>query len=767
MMYVPLKQWLAKMSCNACATYGVHKRKHVTKMSGKSSRTTTRIELEIEKHREESNWKKILEIAEQLKTRISSGLGKLLTRASSSLPTSDILVAFVVGESKLEQYLEANPPNEQNIPKAKSTLLDARRHLMNVVTEPPREKTTLHQTLVQDSWFLMGKLCYATGAYEEALGCFQKGGLEAVCDRNLANRGLKIVAEAYAIKGLCMEKIPPASTSKYKLAEREEQIVRCFETATDMALLYLQEHDKQQGQTLTTTTTVIATVSGSASPLPGLTETRLGPVLETAIQRAPIMHIKKGDLNRAVSQYRNVLTAVEASGTQTLRMTLARQLAEVLLRGVSERTYKKPEIPLGEGTMTAGTKLVNHLFNLTDSPLKPRRYTGHNLFVPKDENEEILLLLLLCEAMAVRDAVLSRSQDHKDARIHSYNNTTAIYDLLVISLVRRSQFLVLCESFEKSMKFSFEEFHIWFQFGLSLIAANKHGRAILVLKECIRLESNNALPCLLASKICLENLNMIDDGISYALQAFEREKSQTQGLTARCLVAAGFGYMLKSEQTPQKGEKQDLQRKAFESFHKALQSDPNDYLAEFYLAYHFAQTRQIPEAIQHVKIALNLRGEHISSLHLFALLLSAQKQYDEALQLVESAIEEFPDNLNLIYTKAHLEEYCVGGEVALLTAKHMLELWKSKHEDRMSGEVSPTVEIPPDPRGISNFTQRKCQTEIPGKHCRTRCCSGRREPQKPAELINNSSAELEYSTLCLGSFSLHHYIIPPPLHPQT
>jgi hypothetical protein len=38
--------------------------------------------------------------------------------------------------------------------------------------------------------------------------------------------------------------------------------------------------------------------------------------------------------------------------------------------------------------------------------------------------------------MAVRDAVLSQSPEFKEARIHAYDNATAIYDLLTIALVR-------------------------------------------------------------------------------------------------------------------------------------------------------------------------------------------------------------------------------------------------------------------------------------------------------------------------------------------
>lgn len=62
--------------------------------------------------------------------------------------------------------------------------------------------------------------------------------------------------------GMCLEKVPPSSTSKYKQAEWEEQMLQCYQTGGDLALLYLQDADKlnQQGTMAT---------SGKFSPIWG------------------------------------------------------------------------------------------------------------------------------------------------------------------------------------------------------------------------------------------------------------------------------------------------------------------------------------------------------------------------------------------------------------------------------------------------------------------------------------------------------------------
>jgi tetratricopeptide (TPR) repeat protein len=111
-------------------------------------------------------------------------------------------------------------------------------------------------------------------------------------------------------------------------------------------------------------------------------------------------------------------------------------------------------------------------------------------------------------------------------------------------------------------------------------------------------------------------------------------------------------------------------------------------LTEYYLAREYAMNRQMSDAMTHVKIALSLRAEHIPSLHLLALLLTAQKQYTEALHLLDSILEEYPNNLNILYVKANLQLYSIGGEEALTTIKHMLFLWKNLYDDQIKADIN-------------------------------------------------------------------------------
>ncbi|XP_054715583.1 tetratricopeptide repeat protein 7B-like [Uloborus diversus] len=595
----------------------------------------------------------------------------ILSNLQAAMQSIDVLVNFLIGECKLEQFLEDNPPIESNFTKAKSGLAEAKRYLQTCISEQGAKLNVM-----RDAHLLLAKLLYSQGFYEESLSHLNKGGLDSLHEKQLSNRIMKVVAESFAVKGLCLEKVPPSSTSKFKSAEREEQILQALVKSGDLTLRYLQEMERTQGNTGGTVPQLMGGVNppSSGSPLPPNTEYRIGPILETALQRAPILYIKNGNLKSAIDQYRKVLSAIETSSTQSLRQTMSRQLAEVLIRGVCEKNYVNFAIKQ-EGKNP-------------ESPWKPKKYMGPNLFTPKDENEEILLLLFISEAMAVRNAVLDLSPEFREARIHSYNNVTAVYDLLTISLCRRSQYSLLVDSFERAMKFAFEEQHVWNQFALSLISSGKYSRAYFVLHEVARLQPTDSLPCLLAARICLENLDLPAKGLKMAEKALEREIAHPQNLLARCLVAVGLGYEMMSTIARTQAKRHELKRKAFESFSRAAATDPNDHLPEFYLALHYAQARQLSEAVLHAKMALHLRAEHIHSLHLLVLLLSAQKQCSEALQLIDAALEEYPDNFNLLCTKAHLEEYCLGAEVGLLTSKQMLQLWKTVYESKMSMDPS-------------------------------------------------------------------------------
>uniref|UniRef100_A0A1L8DM18 Putative calmodulin-binding protein n=1 Tax=Nyssomyia neivai TaxID=330878 RepID=A0A1L8DM18_9DIPT len=596
------------------------------------NRATGKLETAIENCRSEGKWKRVIELAEELK------LGS---------PRYESLSNFLIGEGKLESYLDEHPPIEANYAKAKGGLSEA-KNILQVVTGEDGQKAGI----ALDAHLLLAKLAYASGNYDEVLGHFTKAELNSLSEKELTPRSLRILAESYAIKGLSLENQgPQKGASRYKIAERESEMISSFERATDLGLLYLQDQDG------------VALVSEPR---------RMGAILETALQRAPIVLIKAGKLQEAIERYRVMLSAVETKATQILRLTLARQLAEVLLRGVAGTVYAPPSSTTLPRS-AHGKKLW-----------KPRKYAGRNQFMPRNQPEETILLLLIAESLAVRDAVLSVSPEFRDVRSHTIGNATAIYDLLALATVRWGLASLLHQSFEKALKFTFGEQHVWRQYALSLASTGNHAQAVRALSESSLLVPTDPLPRLMSARLCYEHLGRMHEGIEHAQKALSKEVKGLRPSRAQLLVGIGWqqialGFTLRSE-------REKYHKQALDAFEKAIQGDPNDHLSEFYLALQFALLHDIPSAMVHIQMALALRAEHASSLQLFALLLTANRRHKEALVVIADAIVEFPDNLSLYQLKAHLELHLNDGERALNTTQTLLMKWKELYECQLSGE---------------------------------------------------------------------------------
>uniref|UniRef100_A0A182FV09 Tetratricopeptide repeat protein 7 N-terminal domain-containing protein n=1 Tax=Anopheles albimanus TaxID=7167 RepID=A0A182FV09_ANOAL len=613
-------------------------------MTGRGRNQGTKLETTIEQCRSEGRWKRVIELAEELKTGYPQ----------------ECLANFLTGEGKLESYLEEHPPIEDNYSKAKLGLSEAKRYLNSVTGEHGKKAG-----FALDAHLLLAKLYFACGQYEEALQNFVLAELNTLSEKHLSARSIRILAESYAIKGMCLEKKGAKAPSKFKQAEQETDMITCFERAADLGILYLQGQD-----------------SNNAANQNEIR--RMGAILETGLQRAPIVLIKAGKLQNAIERYRVMLSAVETKATQTLRLTLARQLAEVLLRGVSGTIYT----PTVNATPTRNTPATGKRL------WEPRKYSGRQQFVPKNQHEETILLLLIAEALAVRDAVLSQSPEFRDARVHSLGNATAIYDLLTLATVRWNQVALLHDSLEKALKFAFGESHVWKQYATCLMALGRYKHAVCALKEHSKLEPTDSVSCLMAARICYEHLDQVKDGLAFAEEALRKEMKAggpggfVSGRRSRAQLYVGIGLQQVAVSSNLVAEKDRYHRLAYEALERAAQQDPNDHLVEYYLACQCALNHNITEALAHITTALSLRAEHASSLLLFALLLTANRRPREALTVVQDAVEEFPDNLNLLHVKAHLELYLRDVETALETVQQMFNIWREVYEVQLANAAN-------------------------------------------------------------------------------
>nr|XP_029531611.1 tetratricopeptide repeat protein 7B-like [Oncorhynchus nerka]XP_029531612.1 tetratricopeptide repeat protein 7B-like [Oncorhynchus nerka] len=98
---------------------------------------------------------------------------------------------------------------------------------------------------MQEASMLMAKLSYVEGDYSEAFNQYGKVTLDELALVGAPVYRLSMIAEAYATKGLCLEKVPAASPSlsNYNV-DKDQEVITCYEKSGDIALLYLQEVEK-------------------------------------------------------------------------------------------------------------------------------------------------------------------------------------------------------------------------------------------------------------------------------------------------------------------------------------------------------------------------------------------------------------------------------------------------------------------------------------------------------------------------------------------
>ncbi|KAI4888635.1 hypothetical protein NFI96_027073, partial [Prochilodus magdalenae] len=707
---------------------GDYGHRDIAGMSSRISFSQYRLEAEIERCRAECQWEKIPPLLEQL--------------AAARLHENDDYGTLLSAEALLEGCLLENVTLLKNSTplsdNAQPKLAKAKAHLNSLLSQGRLEPRYLNEALL-----LLAKVHYVQGCYRDAQGMCARAGIEEFTRDEQPVYHLRLLAEAFVIKGLSLDHQTVSGASRVRLSEREEECLSCYLRACDTALLYLQELDKN----VSTPSAKASKSSGSAPP----TEVDPGFFLQAALQSAYLCLLHKGHLAQGTHQLRRVMRVVESRGSQSFRKGVSRKLAEVLLSSVSEDSYWGPLSPPPPAWlhMEGATHPKDAIY---PSPKPPHRYSTEGAFCPQDVVEEAVLLLLITESMASGEAVISRTPEHQEAREASIQEASSVYDLLSIGMARRGQYAMLSQCLERAMKFSFNEFHLWYQLGLSLMASGKAEGAVSVFKECARMKPQDPTPPLLAAKVCINQLHWvirtdtnirIDQAEAFAQSVVALGEGAEESL-ARAHLAVGLCCSLRASDATLKGDRDEFNRRALQALQKAHDVDPEDPQIALYLALQLALVRQVSAAMEPLQLALSVRSDDLHSLHLLALLLSAQKHHRHALDTLTVALNQHPDNFkyvskicsvlrpvwclgtsqccimnyvmidyrpetvmvmvitSLLFTKVKLEEALFGPAVALQTCEDMLQLWQSRYDFARPSEADDSSSIPPpEPSPIS------------------------------------------------------------------
>ncbi|KAM6139590.1 tetratricopeptide repeat protein 7A isoform 3-T3 [Phoenicopterus ruber ruber] len=593
-------------------------------MAAKGLHSHVKLEGEIERCRAEGHWGQLRHLAQQLLP--SARPPRKVAAAAGGAQDAEDYGSMLLAEALLEECLTENfaklkdsiPLIEKNEPK----LSEAKQYLTNILS-----RGKLRPKYMTEAMLILGKLHYVEGSYRDAISMYARAGIDDLSTKDEPLYMLRLVTEAFVIKGLSLERSTNSIASRARLCEKEEEVMACFETACVIAQVYLQELEK------TLNNTHSRSIKGSNMTY---SEFELSYFLEAALQSAYVTHLKKGNIVKGMRSLREILRTVETKATQTFKMTAAKQLAQVLLHSLSEDCYWSPlSDPLPEFMNKEDQSYVSNLLCR-----RPELYTDENAYCPQDNVEEALLLLLISESMANRDAVISRAPDQQDDRAVSLRDASAVYDLLSITLGRRGQYVMLSECLERAMKFAFDEFHLWYQLALSMVACGK-----------------------------------LEEGEYFAKTVIELGEDAGESL-AKGYLALGLTYSLQATDATLKGTQDELNKKALQTLERAHDLDPEDHQIILYLSLQLALVRQISDAIEHLQEALQLCKDDMNSLHLLALLFSAQKHYQHALDVINMAVVEYPESFSLLFTKVKLEWIHKGPEEALVTCRHMLQMWQ-------------------------------------------------------------------------------------------
>ncbi|XP_067901325.1 tetratricopeptide repeat protein 7A-like isoform X2 [Heterodontus francisci] len=595
-------------------------------MASRISFSQYKLEAEIEKCRGECQWDKVQNLVRQLppKTSENDDFGNLLL--------AEVLLEQCLKENTAK-LKDCTPLMEKNEPKMR----EAKKHLSIILN-----RGKLQHNLMTEAILTLAKLHFVEGSYHDALSMYARVGIDDLYNEDEPLYKKRLLAEAYVIKGLSLERHASSVTSRVRLLEREEEIMLCFEKAGDIALVYLQEGER----------TMISTQSRAAKGNVPVQEMELTYFLEAALQSAYVTYLKKGNIVKGVKRIRETLRAMETRATQNFRTTIAKQLAEVLLHSLCEDSYWNPfSDPPPDLNNEESGPFLSVSSALTTGP---QLYQGDNLFCPRDIVEEALLLLLISESMANRDAVISRAPDQREDRSISFQNASALYDLLSITMGRRGQYEMLSES-------------TW---------------AVSALRECAKLHPNDPSIPLMAAKVCIGSLQWLE-GERFCKTVTTMGEEAGEFLT-KGYLGLGLVYSLQATDATLRSTRDKLHKKALKALRRAQSLDSDDHRIALYISLQLAFNRQISEAIELLQVALKLRNDDLHSLHLLALLLSAQKHYHHALEVINMAVNEYPENFSLLFTKVKLEAVHKGPEEALETCKHMLNVWQSTHISHFS-----------------------------------------------------------------------------------
>ncbi|EGT44377.1 hypothetical protein CAEBREN_30738 [Caenorhabditis brenneri] len=678
----------------------------------------SRLEAEVDRVRADANWKRLAELLPSVKSK-NSGLEDCY----------EMFQAEIVLETYLDQLGEIIRPNKEHVEK----LASAEQLLHSAL----REKST-NQTVKIEANILLAKVLYACVEFRKALQCISNSEMENGKTPFRTLRALRLVAEGYAVKGLCIESMEDptprphsnsTSSTSSTASSKDQKALYVFEKSAELAIFYINELEKSinSNQAKATVSGSLATPTSSQTTQAGVKQQeKIGELLERIMERVAIIRAKdtaakkQSSGTEGIEWYRKIITCLGDKYTgERLKQKLSRQFAELLI-------HKSDEYEVCVYKLRV---FISFDFRLYHGSHK-------TFFTPKSKIEEIILLLLINEVLSTREVILSRADDLSNSRTMSLQNAKSSFNLLTLVLSTINQYQLLAQIYERAMKFANNDSFLWQQFALSAICCGRFSRAIRVFEQSIlastiaseslnsstnsngattsssttsstdstprahprpnspdsdmfsSLKLTNNPSCALSviseymmiSQVLIERFANYEPAIEYSAKAVELcgKEGQLSFLKGRCQLLHAIAYGFRASEEPSWDLKKVQLSKTVQLIEECVSSDPHDYLALYYAAYFHAISRDLESAKDRCSRSLALNGDQPGAIMLLALIFTAYGDLKGALELVINALTEFEHNYGLMVLRLHIETKFGRIEESLDTCTHLLDFWKKQ-----------------------------------------------------------------------------------------
>lgn len=297
-------------------------------------------------------------------------------------------------------------------------------------------------------------------------------------------------------------------------------------------------------------------------------------------------------------------------------------------------------------------------------------------FVPRNNIEEaILLLIILLRKISLEKIEWDPSiLDHLSYALSLSGGLRAlanqVEELLPGTMNRKERYhtLALC----------------YYGDGDSLTALN------MLKKLLSNAENPNYLPALLmASKICGENPNFAEEGISFARRALQSLQGgcEEMGSVANCLL--GISLSAHSKSVVADSERVSRQAEALHALETAGRMiKVRDPKVVYHLSLENAEQRKLDAALYYAKYFIKLEGgSSVKGWLLLTRILSAQKRFKDAEAVINAAIDQTGkwDQGELLRTKAKLQIARGRLKQAVETYTHLLAVLQVQRKSFGSG----------------------------------------------------------------------------------